>query len=133
MLISHSQILIISHSQFTSFLGTLNPKPLARLAIIEKLEESQVINRNLNWLTENLNRQFLSSELNVFIVFQQCLLFCKSIIESVFTVNKRVLITSSKNRFRNRITRFTVHNIFHCVFYSKLNHMSHSRFAVNRN
>ena len=56
MLISHSQILIISHSQFTSFLGTLNPKPLARLAILEEREESQVKNRNFSWLTANLSR-----------------------------------------------------------------------------
>jgi hypothetical protein len=49
--ISHSQRLILSHSQFTFFLGTLHPKPLARPAIIEELEESQPIkNRNLSLL-----------------------------------------------------------------------------------
>jgi len=56
----------------------------------------------------------------------------QSIIESRFVVNNRLfkLITWSKNRFRNHVSRHFLQSIIFVtvVFYSKWNHVSSSRF-----
>ena len=60
------------HASWTPFWIKFKPLPFpCRLAIIEESQPLNVKNRNLSRLIANLSRQNLSSELTVFIVFQQ--------------------------------------------------------------